>query len=56
MDDENSVTVKTIEDSALSNFKTFLKTSQCFKSVYSEYNDTQRKTIILDKHLLNIKF
>lgn len=44
-----------IKDLALNNYKTFVKTSQCYESVYSKFNDTQHRTIILDNYLLKLK-
>lgn len=44
-----------IKDSALSNYKTFVKTSQCYESVSSKFDDTQHKTIVLDNFLLKFK-
>lgn len=44
-----------IKDLALNNYKTFVKTSQCYESVYSKFNDTQHRTKILDSYLLKLK-
>lgn len=44
-----------IKDLALSNYKTFVKTSQCYESVYSKFDETQQKTVILDDYLLKLK-
>jgi len=55
LDDKNSVIVKMIKDLALSNYKTFVKTSQCYESIYSKFDNTQRKTMVLDKYLLKLK-
>lgn len=55
LDDKNDVIVKMIKDLALSNYKTFVKTSQCYESVYSKFDNTQHKTIVLDSYLLKLK-
>lgn len=55
LDDKNAVIVKMIKDLALNNYKTFVKTSQCYESVYSKFDNTQHKTIVLDSYLLKLK-
>lgn len=55
LDDKNAATVKMIKDLALNNYKTFVKTSQCYESIYNKFDDTQHKTIILDEYLLKFK-
>lgn len=47
--------VKMIKDLALSNYKTFVKTSQCYESVYNKFDATQHKTNKLDNYLLKLK-
>lgn len=44
-----------IKDLALSNYKTFVKTSQCYESVFTKFEETQQKTVILDNYLLKLK-
>lgn len=55
LEQSNSNLVNMIKDLALKNYKTFVKTSQCYESVYSKFDDTQHKTIILDNYLLKLK-
>ncbi|VVC42055.1 Cullin repeat-like-containing domain,Conserved oligomeric Golgi complex subunit 8 [Cinara cedri] len=55
LEDKNGVIVNMIKDLALSNYKTFVKTSQCYESVYTKFDETQHKTVILDNYLLKLK-
>lgn len=53
--DKNAIIVKMIKDLALDNYKTFVKTSQCYESIYSKFDDTQHKAVVLDSYLLKLK-
>lgn len=53
--DKNAIIVKMIKDLALNNYKTFVKTSKCYESINSKFDDTQHKTVILDGYLLKLK-
>lgn len=55
LEDKNAIIIKMIKDSALNNYKTFVKTSQCYESIYSKFDDTQHKTTILDNYLSKLK-
>lgn len=55
LEDKNAVILKMIKDLALNNYKTFVKTSQCYESISNKFDDTQHKTIILDEYLLKLK-
>jgi len=55
LEDKNATIVKMVKDLALNNYKTFVKTSHCYESVYNTFDDTQHKTIALDNYLLKLK-
>lgn len=55
LEDKNSMIVKMIKDLALNNYKTFVKTSQCYESVYNKFDAIQHKTNTLDNYLLKLK-
>uniref|UniRef100_A0A2S2PAA5 Conserved oligomeric Golgi complex subunit 8 n=1 Tax=Schizaphis graminum TaxID=13262 RepID=A0A2S2PAA5_SCHGA len=55
LEDKNDIIVKMVKDLALNNYKTFVKTSHCYESVYNKFDDTQQKTITLDNYLLQLK-
>jgi len=55
LEEKNAIIVKMVKDLALNNYKTFVKTSHCYESVYNKFDDTQQKTITLDNYLLKLK-
>lgn len=55
LENVNSAILTEMKHSALNNYKTFVKTSQCYESVCSKFSDTQQKTIVLDNYLLKLK-
>lgn len=55
LEEKNDIIIKMIKDLAISNYKTFVKTSQCYESVYNKFDDTQHKTTILEDYLLKLK-